>query len=142
MLVPLNPLNPLSSPIAFLAPILAAYLLSHHEGKVGSPEKPLSDLGKVSYRSYWTNVILRTLLDTDENMTIRELSDRTAIQIEDIISTLQALHLIKYWKGQHVVSVSRPLIEGYLAKNRAPLNLAKPECLRWTPPGKGGRPKE
>jgi len=35
--------------------------LSKIEGKVGSPEKPLSDLGKLGYVSYWTTAILREI---------------------------------------------------------------------------------
>ena len=31
--------------------------------QVGSPEKPLSDLGAVSYRSYWSSVLLSILKD-------------------------------------------------------------------------------
>ena len=38
-----------------------AYQITIREGKVGSPEKPLSDLGKLSYRSYWTWVLLEVL---------------------------------------------------------------------------------
>lgn len=40
---------------------LTGYLLSKVEEKVGSPERPLSDLGLISYRSYWKEVLLRYL---------------------------------------------------------------------------------
>ena len=41
--------------------ISLSYELSKRERKRGSPEKPLSDLGKLSYRSFWTWTVLTAL---------------------------------------------------------------------------------
>jgi len=43
--------------------IAFSYALSKKEGKVGAPEKPLSDLGHVSYRSYWSSTLIHHIRD-------------------------------------------------------------------------------
>lgn len=49
----------------------AAYELSKKEGKVGTPERPLSDLGLLSYRGYWTRVLLDILKKHKGNISIK-----------------------------------------------------------------------
>lgn len=61
--------------ILYLKTILlfSGYELSKLEGAVGSPEKPLSDLGKLSYRSYWSWVLLEILRDFRGTLSIKDL---------------------------------------------------------------------
>ena len=50
------------------------------EQKVGSPEKPLSDLGAVSYRSYWAAEVLNVLSEFQgPNLSIMDISKATSI---------------------------------------------------------------
>mmetsp|Transcript_7281 Transcript_7281/g.18102 ORF Transcript_7281/g.18102 Transcript_7281/m.18102 type:complete len:418 (+) Transcript_7281:53-1306(+) len=117
-----------------------SYQITIREGKVGSPEKPLSDLGQLSFRSYWTAVLLHTLSEHRGNLSIRDISIMTAIKTEDIISTLQSLNLIKYWKGQHVIAVSPKIVDEHLARNARPSLRCEVDKLRWQPPPDENQP--
>lgn len=95
----------------------------------------MSDLGKLSYRSYWTYVLLETLSNNEGALSVRDISEMTAIKTEDIISTLQSLNLIKYWKGQHIISVSQKLIDQHRASKAVKGGMfCHADCLRWVPP--------
>ena len=115
--------------------ISLSYEISKREGKTGSPEKPLSDLGKLSYRAFWSCKLLSMLLDacqTGKRPGIAELSKESGIQIEDIISTLQHLGLIKSFHKQYVLAVTQEKVENslqtYINKNFSKA-FCKPECL-------------
>lgn len=64
-----------------------SYELSKKEGKLGSPEKPLSDLGLLSYRAYWSETIVELLLSTRDDISIEELANKTAIVHSDVMHT-------------------------------------------------------
>uniref|UniRef100_A0A3B3VCA0 Histone acetyltransferase n=1 Tax=Poecilia latipinna TaxID=48699 RepID=A0A3B3VCA0_9TELE len=114
-----------------------SYLLSKVEEKVGSPERPLSDLGLISYRSYWKDVLLRYLNSFQgKEISIKEISQETAVNPVDIVSTLQSLQMLKYWKGKHLVLKRQDLIDDWKAKEtkRGNGKTIDPTALKWTPP--------
>lgn len=115
-----------------------SYELTKREGTTGSPEKPLSDLGKISYRSYWSFVILNYLSKNLNTTTIQDIATQTGIKTEDILSTLHSLNLIKYWKGQHVISITPTVIEAQIQQAHK-FRVCNPNCLHWEPPDKASK---
>ena len=114
-----------------------SYELSKIEGKLGSPEKPLSDLGLLSYRQYWTEKILEILLacnETDEKITIEGISTALAMTTQDVEHTLQAMKMQVYHKNDHKIVIPEALIkqrEKAKAKNRKGIDPTK---IQWKPP--------
>jgi histone acetyltransferase HTATIP len=64
-----------------------SYELSKVEGKQGSPEKPLSDLGLLGYRAYWQEKIVELLLESEDEISLDEVAQKTAITHGDIMHT-------------------------------------------------------
>lgn len=115
--------------------IAFSYELSKLEGVIGSPEKPLSDLGLLSYRSYWSWVLLDTLRELRGVVTIKELSEMTSIAKADIVSTLESMNMLKYWLGQEMICLTPKFIYEHIlsAKYKRPrLTVDKSEIL-WQP---------
>ncbi|KAL4857957.1 putative MYST-like histone acetyltransferase 1 [Chlorella vulgaris] len=114
--------------------IAFSYELSKKEGRVGSPERPLSDLGAVSYRSYWTREILEVLREHKASLSIKDISDKTAIRTDDVVKTLESLSLIKYWKGDHIISVTQKIVEDHCKTIANQKNIEIDlNRLHWTP---------
>ncbi|XP_051030723.1 histone acetyltransferase KAT6B isoform X2 [Phodopus roborovskii] len=113
-----------------------SYLLSRREGQAGSPEKPLSDLGRLSYLAYWKSVILEYLYHHHErHISIKAISRATGMCPHDIATTLQHLHMIDRRDGRFVIIRREKLILDHMEKlkNCSRPNELDPESLRWTP---------
>jgi histone acetyltransferase HTATIP len=111
-----------------------SYELSKVELKTGSPEKPLSDLGLLSYRSFWADVLLEKLIFYRGEITIAQLSDMTSFTSDDILSTLQFMDILRYYKGQMVICLNQKHKEQYEKMKKKPRIRIDPAKLDWTPP--------
>ena len=113
-----------------------SYLLTKVEGKTGSPEKPLSDMGLVSYRNYWRLVLSYELLEQKGPLSILELSDRTGMTADDIIAALEGLRALvrdpvtKTYALRLDYDYFEQCIEEWEAKRYVTIN---PQALVWTP---------
>ena len=111
-----------------------SYELSKLENRWGTPERPLSDLGLVSYRSFWTRTVLNLLKDLNyREVSIREIADITKIRPDDIIDVLQYFNLIQYVKGQHVLCLEPSTVERILEKCGKPGPYIDARKIIWTP---------
>ncbi|KAL7746506.1 Histone acetyltransferase [Sorochytrium milnesiophthora] len=114
-----------------------SYLLSKREGKVGSPEKPLSDLGALSYRSYWRTVVLEALMDAEDeqSISIKDLSKQTSMTPDDVITTLQYQDMLVRIPGKgYTLRLDKDSMRMQLAKQAAKrYPRIKPALLQWVP---------
>ncbi|KAF5680365.1 histone acetyltransferase [Fusarium heterosporum] len=120
-----------------------SYLLTKVEEKTGSPEKPLSDMGLVSYRNYWRLVLCRYFLNVMENekfatdgLSVKKISAETGMTADDVVSALEGLRALvrdpqtKVYAFRVDSEYCRQYVGKWEAKGYVQL---KPEALVWTP---------
>ncbi|KAK5117357.1 hypothetical protein LTR62_005974 [Meristemomyces frigidus] len=92
-----------------------SYELSKIEGKLGSPEKPLSDLGLLGYRAYWAENIVDLLLEREAEGTpivsVEDIGQSLAMTTNDVLHTLQNLNLLRYSQKNHVIVLTEAVVE-------------------------------
>lgn len=113
-----------------------SYLLTRIEGKSGSPEKPLSDMGLVSYRNYWKLILSYQLRNQRAPISIADLSERTGMTADDIVSGLEGLRALvrdpvtKTYALRLNYKYFEECINNWEKKGYLQLN---PDALIWTP---------
>lgn len=122
-----------------------SYLLSRIEGQPGSPEKPLSDLGLITYRNYWKSVIAEYLHNhmAQKSVTIKSISQGTGMDPHDIAATLQQLNLVQLRNGKVTIVINQRVMSEHMAKVKAQKRVPiDEEALRWTPLVQSGNPSQ
>lgn len=123
-----------------------SYLLSREENRTGTPEKPLSALGLLSYTNYWALAICYKLRgiyqgsgqsDTSVTMTtsIKELSRQTGMTVDDVIFALETLGFLQVdAAGQYRIDVDLSEVKAQISKWEAKgYTAVVPEKLMWAP---------
>mmetsp|Transcript_7434 Transcript_7434/g.13671 ORF Transcript_7434/g.13671 Transcript_7434/m.13671 type:complete len:611 (-) Transcript_7434:46-1878(-) len=113
-----------------------SYELTKKEEKVGSPEKPMSDLGQKAYIPYWNSTIVDFLLNQCgdvTSMSIMDISKKTSIMAEDIVFTLNQLGILKLINGVYFIAAEKSLLEKLAKKHPVKEPKVDPTKLHWTP---------
>ncbi|TNN16022.1 Histone acetyltransferase KAT7 isoform 2 [Schistosoma japonicum] len=113
-----------------------SYVLSRLEQRIGTPERPLSDLGIIIYRRYWRFEILKYLSSfTAKSINIRTMSQELGIAVPDIVSTLLDMKMLVCYRTQYYIINNKPDIDTLLSTMKLPATdrCIDPSCLHWTP---------
>ncbi|RKP21059.1 hypothetical protein ROZALSC1DRAFT_27499 [Rozella allomycis CSF55] len=117
-----------------------SYLLSSVEGVLGTPEKPLSDLGLISYRKFWKQRVLEAISDVREPTTITQISSLTGMTNDDVVSALENCNMLRVSEAsvdgppEFYIEIDTEEIENSLKKfNLKPQLRVNPENLCWNP---------
>lgn len=100
-----------------------SYELSRRDGRIGGPEKPLSELGRRGYLAFWQARIASEVLSmkSKTNIEIQELSQRCSMAIEDVVASLREMSVCETKKGGDV-NVSKARVREWATRTKINLN--------------------
>lgn len=105
-----------------------SYILSKEENILGTPEKPLSDLGLISYMNYWKYKILKIAVDKTE-ISLSDISKETNMTPGDILGALNYWKMVRTKDGEKDEAIY--VYSKDVDKMKQPRLSVKPDGLRW-----------
>ena len=96
----------------------ASYELSRREGRIGGPEKPLSELGRKSYLSFWQARVAAEVLRARNkgSLEVQELAGRCAMTVEDTVAALKEMGVCEVRKKGNGVGVSKARVREWATR--------------------------
>ena len=133
--------------------ITASYELAYRRGHIGTPERPLSDLGRSAYLSYWRRSIVKALLrlqtdlvgpfDMSESLLLQEqtqpatqqqrllvtpqdLAVQCKLDVNDVMETITTLGLVHHLSEQRTRLLVIP--QSWLAREADTMKRKQNAC--------------
>ena len=109
-----------------------SYELSRLEGRIGGPEKPLSELGRIGYLKFWQARIASAILGIKNKSTlsVEQIADACWMLPEDVITTLKEMDILgtKRKKNDNSIIINKARVRAWLIESQvdltAPVNKA------------------
>ena len=109
-----------------------SYELSKIEKNIGTPERPLSQMGNALYSSWWIEEIIKLFEgNTEKVFSLQEISQKTFIDEDDIMNALEKLKV--YNNGSITFSYTEKILEAkntFIGKTLRIFDINK---LHWVP---------
>ncbi|SCU96225.1 LANO_0E12882g1_1 [Lachancea nothofagi CBS 11611] len=128
-----------------------SYLLTRREYKWGTPEKPLSDLGLLSYRNYWKIKLCEVIISLKNEIlkvqeegstfqcSIEDFSNLTGMIPTDVVFALEQLQMLHHYEVKNEIKYALKISDWSLIENIVQSWSSKascflrPEKLVWKP---------
>lgn len=113
--------------------IALSYELTKREGKTGAPERPLSDLGQLSYRSYWMYAVMNFMKTKRGAVGVSadDVANATGIRVNDVTATLKSMGILRIWKGETYVETNIKSLDQAQRRTKNPTLPLLTGFLNW-----------
>ncbi|KAI4091814.1 MAG: hypothetical protein LQ344_003918 [Seirophora lacunosa] len=100
-----------------------SYELSRLEGRIGGPEKPLSELGRMGYLKFWQARVASAILAVKSKtaLSVDEVAEACWMLAEDVVSAIEAMGVLGARRADGSFVVSKGRVREWVALNKVDL---------------------